>query len=159
MAAMIFSEMPWHEGEKQMQAWMRVTEQDNATVPQLSSGAARMLERSPLLAVGTVDIYGHIWSTIWGGAAGFARGLSQSHLALKVTVDLHNDPVVQALLGLHGSSQGMVEEVQGKMLAGLAIDLETRRRVKLFGRTVAGAIATSDDVELQLLVKIEQSLG
>jgi len=47
------------------------------------------------------------------------------------------------------------------MIGGLAIDLETRRRVKLYGRMVAGALsATEKDIgEVQLVVKIEQSLG
>ncbi|KKY24346.1 putative oxidoreductase fad nadbinding [Phaeomoniella chlamydospora] len=55
------------------------------------------------------------------------------------------------------------------MVAGLAIDLEQRRRVKLFGTMVAGALSKREscDVEdnaksfgeAQLVVKIEESLG
>ena len=54
------------------------------------------------------------------------------------------------------------------MVSGLTIDLETRKRTKLFGRMVAGALTLREDeatdsrqsiAEVQLVLKIEQSLG
>ncbi len=49
----------------------------------------------------------------------------------------------------------------GKMVGGLAIDLETRNRVKLYGRMIGGVILAVEEGmgEVQLVVKIEQSLG
>ena len=47
------------------------------------------------------------------------------------------------------------------MVAGLAIDLENRKRLKLYGRMAAGALTATDEGlgDVQLVVKIEQSLG
>ena len=64
------------------------------------------------------------------------------------------------------------------MVAGLAIDLGTRKRVKIYGRMVAGALGVRDmdddgeddgerrvdgleerQGEIQLVVKVDQSLG
>lgn len=172
MAALVFQEMPWHEGEKTMHELMHVpSDLDNPTVPYLSPGAASMLERSPLLAVGTLDEQGRPWTALWGGEAGFARGLPGSHFALKVAADGKYDPVIQALLGgedaPHMSPEETQTRLQGKLLSALAIDLETRRRVKLFGKPLMGCLREVDSeeahkgklVEIQLVGKIDQSLG
>lgn len=54
------------------------------------------------------------------------------------------------------------------MVSGLTIDLETRKRVKMYGRMVAGSASMKEDevagneehvAEMQLVLKIEQSLG
>jgi hypothetical protein len=56
------------------------------------------------------------------------------------------------------------------MISGLAFDLESRQRIKMYGRMVAGALRAMNDKKdkdnastsictIQLLVKIEQSLG
>jgi hypothetical protein len=48
------------------------------------------------------------------------------------------------------------------MFSGLAVDLATRRRVKVFGRVVGGKLSPEDKPgagDLQLAVKVEQSLG
>ena len=170
MAALIFAEQSFHEGERKVQEMMKVGDIDCPTVPRLSSQAAAMLERAPLLAVGTLDEQGRPWSSIWGGERGFARGLPQldNHIAIKVPVDGAHDPVVEQLLGTAAtasSAGGMREGLRGKMASALAIDLETRKRVKIYGRAVAGALAVDNDAEgqatatAQLLVGIEQSLG
>ena len=52
---------------------------------------------------------------------------------------------------------------KGELMSGLAIDLDSRLRVKLSGRMVAGALQEpekdSGAAEVQLVVKIETSLG
>lgn len=162
MAAVVFEEMKWLDGERKVQELMKVPYQDNPTVPMLSGGAATLLSRSPLLAVGTVDDNGKVWTTLWGGTPGFARGIPsmENVIAMKVPVDATYDPVVDSLMGANGQGSAL----RGKMIGALAIDLETRRRVKLFGRAIAGALGQTeiderDASELQLIVNIEQSLG
>lgn len=167
MAAVIFAEQSFHPGELAVQELMKTGQLDCPTVPRLSSQAAAMLERAPLLALGTLDEQGRPWSTVVGGEPGFSRGLPQldNHIAIKVAVDGQQDPVVEQLLGTVKQGGGMREALRGKMVSGLAIDLQSRKRVKLFGRAVAGALAVSEDDDrqpvatAQLLVGIEQSLG
>ena len=165
MAALIFQEQAFHEGELAVQAMMKVGQLDCPTVPRLSSQAAAMLERSPLLAIGTLDEQGRPWTSIWGGDKGFGRSLPQldNHIALKVPVDGQHDPVVEQMLGrADQGAGGMREGLRGKMVSALAIDLETRKRVKLYGKAVAGALAVDaneSSAVAQLLVGIEQSLG
>jgi len=101
------------------------------------------------------------WTTVWGGEAGFSQPVAQSIIGMKATVDRTYDPVLQRLLGENEDGAVVRAEGAGKMVGGLAIDLESRSRVKLYGRMIAGALsATEKDIgEVQLVVKIEQSLG
>ncbi|TVY93175.1 hypothetical protein LAWI1_G000425 [Lachnellula willkommii] len=154
-------EMQWHTGEEQMHKLLRVPQMDNPTQPYLTPNATNTLMRSPLIALGTLDSKRRPWTTLWGGEAGFSRPIAQSIIGVKTTVDRIHDPLVKILL--HGKAAGEVvqEKGTGRMVSGLAIDLETRRRVKLYGRMVVGTIsATEEGVgEIQLVVKIEQSLA
>ena len=71
-----------------------------------------------------------------------------------------DEEVFQVDAGPAQEGREVVEE-QGKT-GGLAIDLQARRRVKLYGRMAAGALKETsgkDVAEASLLVKIEQSLG
>ncbi|KAI9878708.1 MAG: hypothetical protein M1830_010752 [Pleopsidium flavum] len=141
---------------------------ENPTSPFLTPGAAYMLQYSPLLALGTLDKEGKPWTTIWGGEPGFSRPIAHSIIGIKTLVDRKNDPVVETLLGASDDGEVIREESKGRMVSGLAIDLASRRRVKLAGRMVAGALGQlggegevdeSAKGEMQLVVKIEQSLG
>ena len=129
-----------------------------------------MLQVSPLLAIGTLDSSHRPWTTIWGGESGFARSLGSSIIGVKTLVDPTYDPVVKALVS--GEADGEVASNAGaeRLLSGLAIDLNARKRVKLAGKMAAVALdhAESDPAlhgkrpkfgELQLVVKVEQSLG
>ncbi|KAL2069979.1 hypothetical protein VTL71DRAFT_14659 [Oculimacula yallundae] len=151
----------WHAGEAEMQKLLRVPNLDNPTQPYLTPQAANTLIRAPLIALGTLDEEGRPWTTLWGGEAGFSRAIAQGIMGVRTTVDREYDPVVKVLLG--DKSDGEVVQVQGtgKMVSGLTINLETRKRVKLYGRMVAGALAATEEGvgEVQLVVKIEQSLG
>jgi hypothetical protein len=151
----------WHEGEDALHKLLRVPQMDNPTQPYLTPHAGAVLMRSPLIAVGTLDAEGRPWTTLWGGEPGFSRPIAQSIIGIKATVDGKFDPVLESLLGNKADGEVVQAEGVGKMVAGVAIDLESRRRVKLYGRMVAGAlVGTEDGVgEMQLVVKIEQSLG
>lgn len=151
----------WHQGEEDMHKLLRVPEQGNPSSPFLNPYAATLLTKSPLLAVGTLDAAGRPWTTLWGGEAGFAQPVAQSIIGMKTTVNRELDPVLSELLGDIADDEVYQEKGVGKMVGGLAIDLESRRRVKLYGRMVAGAFARTVESlgEVQLVVKIEQSLG
>ena len=151
----------WHVGEQEMQNLLHVPPLDNPTQPFLTPQASNTLIHAPLIALGTLDSEGRPWTTVWGGEAGFSRAIAQGIIGVRTIVDREHDPVVKILLG--EKSDGEVVQVQGKgkMVSGLTINLETRKRVKLYGRMVAGALAATEEGigEVQLVVKIEQSLG
>ena len=163
-------DMPWHEGETKMRQSMHAPDlHDNPTVPTLSPQLANHLQVAPLIAIGTLDSEGRPWTTLWGnGDKGFARPVAEGIVGMRTPVTGRYDPVVEELFGKEATGQIVREEGEGRMVAGLTIDLETRKRVKMFGRMIAGALGTRDDevlgheehiAEVQLVLKIEQSLG
>jgi hypothetical protein len=161
--------LPWHDGENAIHRRLGVEgNYDNPTSSMLTPYAAYLLQRSPLLAIGTLDSEGRPWTTVWGGDPGFASSLGSSIIGLSVTVDRKHDPVVAALLTDTAGDDVSWVRGQGKMVGGLAIDLLKRQRVKLYGRLAASTINTlsaeegEDDIgigEMRLVVRIEQSLG
>ena len=165
MAFVVAGSVPWHDGEERMHKLMRVPETDNPSVPNLSPGAAFSTQRAPLIALGTLDKDGRPWTTVWGGSPGFAGAISQSTIGIRSLVDNTHDPVVDALLGGRGDGEVVKEEGEGRMVSALAIDLENRKRVKLYGRMAAGVLeglgstGQSTHGQAQLAVNIEQSLG
>jgi hypothetical protein len=101
------------------------------------------------------------WTTVWGGDRGFARPVAENVLAFNSAVDTRHDPVFQALWdGADPQDDGVVRPGggEGKGMAGLAIDLETRDRVKLMGKMVAGA-AVNGGKEVQMAMVVTGSLG
>ncbi|KAK4901697.1 hypothetical protein LTR27_001469 [Elasticomyces elasticus] len=163
-----YQDMSWHEGETAMQRLMKVPDMDNPTVPALSPQLANHLQIAPLIAIGTLDKQGRPWTTLWGGEKGFARPLGGGIVGFRTAVTGHFDPVVEELVGQDATGEVVKEEGEGRIVSGLTIDLETRKRVKMCGRMVAGALNTRDDeitgrnesvAEIQLVLKIEQSLG
>ncbi|KAF2802832.1 uncharacterized protein BDZ99DRAFT_401048 [Mytilinidion resinicola] len=164
--------LPWSSGEERMHQLLHVPDQDNPTSSLLTPQASFLLQRAPLLAVGTVDDHGRPWATIWGGEPGFSQSLGSSIMGTRTIVDRKNDPVVQILIGDRDDGEIVKSEGPGRMVAGLTIDLVTRKRVKIYGRMVAAALDAmekSDDDQgdadnstsgqIQLVVRIEQSLG
>lgn len=161
--------LPWSPGEEKMHRLLRVPEQDNPTSSMLTPQAAFMLQRAPLLAIGTLDAEQRPWTTVWGGEPGFSMSLAASIIGVRTAVDGKYDPVVEALVGGNGDGEVVRETGRGRMVGGLTIDLATRKRVKLFGRMVAGALSRAEGDgdgkgegshgEIQLVVRIEQSLG
>ncbi|KAJ4983679.1 oxidoreductase [Stagonosporopsis vannaccii] len=167
--------MGWSEGEEKMHKLMRVPDQDNPTSTMLTPQASFMLQRAPLLAIGTLDAESRPWTTVWGGAPGFSEPIGGDFVGTRTLVDSKYDPVVQSLIGGAEKGEMLQPKGDGKMLAGLAIDLVTRKRVKIAGKMAAGTVrevdietgdsgALPDDVpktqdQIQLVTKIEESMG
>ncbi|KXT07391.1 hypothetical protein AC578_431 [Pseudocercospora eumusae] len=169
MAAIFLQDMPWHEGESEMRKAMRAPDVDNPTVPTLSPQLSNHLRIAPLIAIGTLDAEGRPWTTLWGsGQKGLSQPLGGSIIGIKTPVTGKHDPVVEILVGKEANGEVVRQEDPGRMVSGLTIDLETRKRTKMYGRMIAGALISRDDevmgeeehiVETQLVLKIEQSLG
>jgi ferredoxin-NADP reductase len=165
----IFSRMPWHEGEAKMHKLTNVERQDNPTTPFLKPGAPQMLQGAPLLALGTIDEQGRPWTTVWGGEAPLAQVVAESVVGIRTMVDKKTDPVIDILFSGKDDGEVVKEQGAGRMISALTVNLETRKRVKLYGRMIAGAldrIGPQNDQEavipvgqVQLVVKIEQSLN
>lgn len=159
--------MPWNDGEEFMHRLLRVPEQDNPTSSMLTPQASYLLQRGPLLAVGTLDHQLRPWTTLWGDATGFSEPLGDGLVGTRVVVDGKFDPVVQALVGEAIKGEMLQPKNGGKMLSGLTIDLMSRKRVKIAGRMVAGTVAavTAEGEmkpgwdQLQMVSKIDESLG
>ena len=162
MASTSEGTMPWHEGENIMHDVLHIPDFPNPTSLLLFSSAGYFLQNAPLLALGTIDEEGRPWTTLWGGKGGFAKPLGSSIMGVKAVVDQRYDPLSVTLF--HGTNEkGLKEQEIGEMISGLAFDLESRQRIKLYGRIIAGTLGRMKDREdlctIQLLVKIEQSLG
>ncbi|KAH6629294.1 hypothetical protein C7974DRAFT_424361 [Boeremia exigua] len=167
--------MGFHKGEEQMHKLMQVPVEDNPSSAMLTPQASYMLQRAPLLAIGTLDAKDWPWTTLWGGTPGFSEPLGAGFVGTKTLVDSKFDPVVQALVGNAEKGQLLQPTDGGKMLSALAIDLVTRKRVKIAGKMAAGTVrevdvnvegdtSLLDDVpktqnEIQLVTKIDESLG
>ena len=168
MAFIHENSMGWHEGEQKMHSLMHApVHAENPTSPFLTPGRAAMLQTAPLLALGTLDREGWPWTSLWGGEPGFARSLGPSVVGIKNLVDRQHDPVAQALLGDQQDGEVFHETGEDRFVSGLAIDLSARRRVKFAGHMMAGAMgqlataATEESkiAEVQLVVKVDSSLG
>jgi ferredoxin-NADP reductase/predicted pyridoxine 5'-phosphate oxidase superfamily flavin-nucleotide-binding protein len=162
--------MPWNEGEEKMHSLLRVPPQDNPTSTMLTPQASFMFQRAPLLAFGTLDSQDRPWVTLWGGSPGFSESLGQGMVGTRTLVDGEHDPVIQALVADGKGFEKPRSREDAKLIAGLAIDLMTRKRVKTAGRLV-GCMVQEVETEpegdtpaksqnlLQIVTKIEQSLG
>lgn len=168
--SIFMQDLPWHDGETTMQKAMRAPTGHNPTIQTLSPQLANHLQVAPLIALGTLDKQGRPWTTLWGnGDKGFAQPMGQGVMGIRTPVVGKHDPVVEELFGTEANGEIVREEGKGKMVGGLTIDLETRKRVKLYGRMAAGALGPRKEdevtgkeevvVEAQFVVKIEQSMG
>lgn len=163
MASISFAQ-PWHAGEQLMHKMANVPEYDNPTSYTLTPQAAYLLQSAPLLAIGTLDSQLRPWVALWGGESGFAKPLGGGIVGVRADIDAKYDPVVEAFIPKSKRKDGEVvrSEGEGKIFAGLTIDLMTRKRVKIAGRMIAGAVGEEGKMgigEIQAAVKIEQSLG
>ncbi|MFE7508279.1 pyridoxamine 5'-phosphate oxidase family protein [Promicromonospora sp. NPDC057488] len=179
----------WHPGETAMHRLLGVPPQDNPTIPGLPAAYAQWMAQSPLLALGTVDQDDRIWTTLLGGRAGVVRPIAAGVLGLSTPAHLGAptsgegdgegegaapgrtgfDPVLEALFT--GPQDGnAVDHADGKLVAGLAMDLEQRTRVKLAGRMLRGIVLEQDAtattgptdpsrVDVQLALAIDETLG
>ncbi|UKZ53866.1 hypothetical protein TrVGV298_007668 [Trichoderma virens] len=155
----------WHPGEVAMHREMRTPRFENPTSPGCPMPYAVRVMHSQLVALGTLDDEGRPWTTIWGGERGFARPVAEGVLGVKSAVDKQFDPVYKAFWtpseGKNGGAdeEGIVRPEGGKMMSALSIDLETRDRVKLAGRLIAGADIRGPETEVQLAFHVQESLG
>lgn len=146
----------WHPGELAVHRLLSVpTPHANPTSAGLPRPYAARIAAAPLLALGTLDADGRPWTTLWGGAPGVAGAMGPGLLGVRARVDAANDPVLRALWGGRVVGEQVVRSGD-KVVSGLGIDLQTRDRVKLMGRLVAGAVAQG---EVQMAVRVEGSLG
>ena len=149
-----------------MHKLLHVPYSDNPTWPGLSAHAQRLLHISSLLAIGTLDIQGRPWTTLLGGAPGFARSLGQSIIRVKTLVNWQHDPVLEELLEKKEDGAGAAKKTS-RAFSALGIHLATRARVKLHGQVLAGERAGNNPedagqyaaAELQMVFAIEGSLG
>ncbi|OQN98417.1 hypothetical protein B0A48_15686 [Cryoendolithus antarcticus] len=163
-----YQDLPMHEGEVAMMKAMHAPVVDNPSFPAVSPQLANHLQIAPLIAIGTLDKQGRPWTTLWGGQKGLAQSLGGNVIGIKTAVAGRHDPVVEELMGKEATGTIVREEGQGRMVSGVTMDLQTRKRVKLFGHMIAGALMVREDeateahehvVEIQLVLKIDQSLG
>ncbi|KAL4886996.1 hypothetical protein BJY04DRAFT_44919 [Aspergillus karnatakaensis] len=157
MATILTNTIAWHDGESKMHKLLRVPYQDNPTVPFLSPAAGMLMKRCPLLAIGVLDQEARPWCSLWGGEEGFATPTSTSSFDIRTPVGITYDPVVENLL-LDSTRNG------GKPVSFLAVDLESRRRVKLFGQISTGSLDVTEGERIgagiaHLIVHIDGSLG
>jgi hypothetical protein len=160
----------WHPGEEEMHRLLHIPRRENPTSHGLAASYGYRVMNSPLVAFGTLDRKGRPWTTLWGGEAGFCRPIANSVLGVRATADAQFDPVLHELFaqeteGPEGAREIKDEELVrpegGKLMAGLAIDLETRDRVKIAGRFMAGAVSKTEPGmgELQMAFQVQESLG
>ena len=158
-----------------MRAAMHAPPNGNPTFTGLSQQLAHHLQVAPLLGVGALDAEDRPWAALWGdGTRDLGRVIGNGLIGVRTAVPAKHDPVVKALLGNETVVRPTIgdngQPEPGKMIAGLTIDLETRKRVKLFGRMMAGGLESKDNddetaekspaqKEVQLVVNIEQSMG
>ncbi|KAF5693455.1 FAD-binding protein [Fusarium denticulatum] len=154
----------WHEGELAVQKQLKVPRRGNPTFPGLAPQYGMRVMQSPLVALGTLDSEGRPWATVWGGDRGFARPVAEGVLAFNSSVDTRHDPVFRALwdgIDDEGVKEGAINRPnggEGKGMAGLSIDLETRDRVKLVGNMIAGA-TVEEGKAVQMAMAVTESLG
>jgi hypothetical protein len=140
---------------------LKVPPMRNPTNPGLPARYDMRIMASPLVALGTVDARGRPWTTIWGGERGFARRMAEDALALNSVVDRRWDPVFETLWEGEGEEGAVFR--RERVMSALAIDLETRDRLKLAGVMIAGAVVKgqggSRETRVQLAMAVTESLG
>ncbi|KAM7204925.1 hypothetical protein V8F20_003387 [Naviculisporaceae sp. PSN 640] len=164
----------WHPGEIAAHKLLKVPTslRHNPTQPGLSFSHGYRVAESPIVALGTLDSQGNIWTTLWGGGKGFARPVAKGVLALQSLVAVEGDPFVEALLHSAGTGNGNADgdgvikpEGNGKMMSGLSVNLETRDRVKLAGRLLVASLDNKGGSgekkvrEIQMAMAVDEGLG
>ncbi|KAF3905248.1 hypothetical protein ABW21_db0204179 [Orbilia brochopaga] len=157
MAAVFGFEGAFHSGEQNIQHLLHVPKQDNPTAAYLPPGVSRYVASCPLIAIGTTSPSGQPWASLLAGSPGFAQGVGPGVLAMQSAIPA-GDPIYENL-----SEEGWGDAASGQakgegMVAGLAMNLERRQRIKLYGRSNRG-MHRAQKTELGMVVKIEQSLG
>jgi predicted pyridoxine 5'-phosphate oxidase superfamily flavin-nucleotide-binding protein len=123
---------PYHEGELAVHARAGVQEMARRVGRSIGSiilpAAQDFLGRQPMAIIGTVDGHGHAWASLVTGEPGFMGALNE-HAMRIATRPLPGDPLGENL---------KINNPVGL----LAIELETRRRMRLNGRAEVGSDGT-----------------
>ncbi|KAF3908173.1 hypothetical protein AA313_de0201441 [Arthrobotrys entomopaga] len=156
----IFGEAAFHAGEENIQRLLRVPYQENPTVPFLPPGIARFISASPLIAVGTTSASGQPWASLLTGVPGFTQNVGQGILAVQTAVPI-GDPLYDTFGNENWDEDADVAEKRGEgMIAGLAVNLERRQRVKFYGKSKRGMRRMEKGKGLVTFVmQVEQTLG
>ena len=134
---------PWHEGEIALQTRIGVATQmaeigRHNIRPYLPQQHQEFYPLLPYLLLGSVDPQGNVWATIRAGHPGFITSPNPTQLQINTTTDPH-DP----------AETGMTH---GQPIAGLGIDLATRRRNRFNGTITRSS-------PKQFTVNIAQTFG
>ncbi|KAK6526059.1 hypothetical protein TWF281_011098 [Arthrobotrys megalospora] len=150
----------WHPGEENIQRLLHVPYQENPTIYYLPPGVARFLSICPLIAVGTTSPSGQPWASLLTGVPGFARNFGPGIVGMQTAVAA-GDPIYENL-----SEEAWGESINGEegtgegMIAGLAVNLERRQRVKFYGKSKRGMRKMEQAKGLAtIMMEIEQTLG
>ncbi len=138
----------WHLGEQAIHKRLGLTQvnvgNDQVILSSMPLQHSTLFTTLPYLPVSTLDANSRPWASILCGPPGFIYPASPNHLALSTKIS-QGDPILE---NLHAN----------RLLAGLGIDLATRRRNKVFGRIEEGMLKINGK-QLQVIVTTEQSLG
>lgn len=137
----MFSKEPFHDGEIDMQE--RTGEREIARMNSVSvkdeilSAALSFIERQSLIVVATQDSNENLWASVLFGKPGFvqAKSTKELHVLLSQAHFISGDPV---LANIENDCR----------VGALMIELDTRRRLKINGRTTA-----HDENELTIAVE------
>ncbi|KAI6362211.1 hypothetical protein MCOR25_006283 [Pyricularia grisea] len=163
--ATIHAKTQWSEGELAVQDLLRVPTRPNPTAHGLPIHYISRVQEAPLVAVGTLDADARPWTSIWAGEPGFVRAIAPNVVGMRSLVDKANDPVAGVLFGDLADGEVFSDPDAaggGRPMSALAIDLESRDRVKLAGRLVAGvrSAGAADEVgDVQLAMAVAESIG
>lgn len=163
--ASVHAKTQWSEGELAVQGLLRVPAQPNPTAHGLPVHYVGRVQAAPLVAVGALDTDARPWTSIWAGEPGFVRAIAPDVVGMRSLVDKANDPVAGVLFGDLADGEVYSDPNAasgGRPMSALAIDLETRDRVKLAGRLVAGVRSpgAGDEVgDVQLAMAVTESIG
>ncbi len=132
---------PFHSGERHLQRLFAVREQlagSRAIQTSLPPGFAGFLAELHYVVLSVPDREGRIWATMVFGRPGFLSVPDAMHVHVAARPDA-GDPVARGI-------------VEGAPIALLAIDLSTRRRIRVNGRI--GRVGQSD-----FAVDVRQAFG
>ncbi|KAK5652739.1 hypothetical protein OQA88_9592 [Cercophora sp. LCS_1] len=157
----------WHQGETKIHSLLHVSTSSrrNPSSQGLPRHYGHRIADSPLLALGAVDSQGRPWTTLWAGERGFVRPVANGVVAAQALVSVNADPVVEALLGSAKTGEVVQPASSGRevLVSGLAIDPESRDRVKFAGQLVVGVKGGGNEKtgvgEVQMAVSVGESLG
>jgi len=114
----------YHPGEIEVQERAGVRSMaervGNIIRPTIAPAAREFLEELPVVVLGSVGADGRVWASLLVGEPGFVRALGERTVRIDAT-PFPGDPLAEALQGA------------GTQVGVLAIDLATRRRLRLNG--------------------------